>query len=366
MKYSKLENAKIKRGFRTWLIEAKGVAEATADQIFRSIALYEDCRKDESYALFNRDRALEYKETLRKKRHNGKTISQNSIRTYLIHLKSFFEWLGTQPGYKKITPDSLEYLKVSKKESRLAAQRTIRKYPLMEYISKLVLSIDVESEVDQRDQALISFCFLTGMRDSALTSLPLGNIDEKKLYVFQNPHNGVKTKFSKIIYSKIFRFDEELLSIVIDWINTLKSKGYSIHDPLFPRSKSVQISEGYSFKEATEVEPRFWTTSNSIRNIFKQRAEKANLQYFPPHTFRHAAIYYALKFACNGEEIKAISQNFGHEDISTTLSTYAQYSPDHLFEVLDKMEFNENEDIKDIDMKMKIDLIYKNIIGSKD
>ena len=42
----------------------------------------------------------------------------------------------------------------------------------------------------------------------------------------------------------------------------------------------------------------------------------------------------------DGEEIKAISQNFGHENIGTTLSTYANYPQHRLAEIIKNMDFS--------------------------
>jgi integrase/recombinase XerD len=341
MKTIILANELAKRMFLTWLKEAKGLSKASVDQMLRSISQYEKEFPGEDFGLFNSDRAIRLKEFLRCKTHKGKKISSNSVRTYLMHLKSFFEWLSTQPGYRsKISKDSLAYLSVTKKEARLAAQSIIREYPSLEHIKKLIAKIEPISPVAMRDRAMISFTFLTGMRDSAIVSLPLGCIDEKKLVVRQDPRMGVDTKFSKIIYSKIFKLDDDLVQNVLNWIKYLKEKGFTSNDPLFPKAKMEMVENGISFKEAEEIIPRFWTTASSLRKIFKIRAHQARLPYYAPHTFRHSAISYALKLAHNCEELKAISQNFGHEDVITTLSVYANFQPEQLLDVLERMENN--------------------------
>jgi len=105
-----------------------------------------------------------------------------------------------------------------------------------------------------------------------------------------------------------------------------------------------------SFETASEVEPVFWQGTGRIREIFKNRAKEAGLPYYPPHTFRHLAVSLALKNCKNGEEMKAISQNFGHEHIATTLSDYANYPPQRLAEIIKSMNLSgktlENEDNK--------------------
>jgi integrase len=75
---------------------------------------------------------------------------------------------------------------------------------------------------------------------------------------------------------------------------------------------------------AERVESVYWKSTNSIREIVKKRASQAGLEYFHPHSFRHTAIYLAMKRCRNAEEIKAVSQNFGHENVGTTLMTYGK------------------------------------------
>ena len=310
----------------------------------RAVYLYQDYTNDDDFVNFTSDKAIDFKSWLRKRKFKGKEIAMNSYRTYLIHLRNFFTWLCTQSGYKsKINLASIEYLKVSKKESRLAAQSTIRRFPMKEYIKELITSIEDEDEIGMRNRALISFTFLTGMRDSAIISLPIRCVNIEKMYVVQNPNYGVKVKFNKIIYSKIFPFDDDLIKIFIEWIEYLKKKGFSPDDPLFPRAKIKHGNESLSFETPTEVEPKFWVSTDSLRRIFKEQAKKINKESYPPHTFRHSAIFYALRYAKDGEEIKAVSQNFGHEDIGTTLSVYAKLNPEHLLDVLARMEFKKSD-----------------------
>lgn len=91
---------------------------------------------------------------------------------------------------------------------------------------------------------------------------------------------------------------------------------------------------------SSEVEPAFWQGTGRIREIFKRRSQEAGLPYFPPHTFRHLAINLAFKACRNGEEVKAISQNFGHEHIATTVSVYGNYDPSRLTEIIKGLDFS--------------------------
>lgn len=114
----------------------------------------------------------------------------------------------------------------------------------------------------------------------------------------------------------------------------------------------VQPPDGLTF-ECCEVEPVFWKSTNPIRQILKDRSERANLPYYHPHSFRHAAIVLSLRRCRNAEEIKAVSQNFGHENIGTTLLTYGKLDNYRVNEIIDKVDFsaiggmNDREKVKD-------------------
>jgi len=336
-----IKNERIKRRFFRWAKEADGCCDSTVNNIEKAILLYEDFTKHSDLITFNSDKAIEFKNWLKKREHRGNPISLTTYHTYLRHLRKFFSWLCWQPGYKsKIRPDVVDYLKISEKEERIATQYIPRNYPSLEYVVKLSNSIEINSEIDLRDRALISFALLSGMRDKAIATLPLSCFDEENLIINQNPKQGVQTKFSKYIPTTLLNFNDDLLKYVIEWIKHLKTKGFGSQDPLFPRSKTEQSENNLSFEPAKEIESCFWQGTGRIRAIFKQRSQNIGLPYYPPHTFRHLAIDLALKHCKTGEDIKAISQNFGHEHIATTLSSYAHYTPYRLTSILQGMDFS--------------------------
>jgi len=77
---------------------------------------------------------------------------------------------------------------------------------------------------------------------------------------------------------------------------------------------------------------KFWKNTNSARVIFKKRFEAAELPYFNPHSFRHAAIKIAMSLCDTASDLKAVSQNLGHDSVSTTMRHYAVLSDDEVEE----------------------------------
>ena len=335
------KNERTKRAFFRYLKNADGCCDSTVNNIENAILLWQEFFKDDDFALYNADKAIAFKQWLAKRDCRGKPISIVTYHSYLRYLRKFFGWLIRETGYRsRIKPNAVDYLKVTEKEERMATQSTPRNYPSLAYVKQLVESIKINNEIDSRDRALIAFTLLSGMRDKEIATLPLGCFDEETLTITQDPRRGVDTKFAKLIPTTLFRFDEQLFKIVIEWTKHLRLKGFGSQDPLFPRSRLEKGKDGLTFEAANEVEPVFWQGTGRIREIFKSRSQAAGLPYFQPHTFRHLAINLAFRACKNGEEIKAISQNFGHEHIPTTLAVYGNYPPSRLAEIITSMEFS--------------------------
>ena len=112
-------------------------------------------------------------------------------------------------------------------------------------------------------------------------------------------------------------------------------------------------AEGNKSFTSSEVVPAFWQSVTSMRTIFKERFKAADIKYFSPHTFRHLAVSLATQKCKNAEELKAVSQNFGHEDIGTTFQTYGTLGNNKVGEVVTAMDFTSNDTDSELMLKLK-------------
>jgi hypothetical protein len=160
------------------------------------------------------------------------------------------------------------------------------------------------------------------MRIEAIISLPLGCFDIDRLRVTQDPALSVRTKFSKRIVTTLFNFDPYFLKIVKAWRMFLRTeKLFTDADPLFPVQKAAHESADGSIV-ADELGRTFWAKTNSAREVWKKRCREAGVEYFSPHSFRHAAIKEVINYCHSPADLKAISLNIGHSKIPTTLFQY--------------------------------------------
>jgi len=338
-------NEKVKRSYFRWLREAKGFAEATVVAVERALSRWEEFVDCEDLGRFTAGKAVAFKKYLEDPAGRGLALSANSRYHCLHHLRMFFQWLSTQPGFKsRITAEAISYLTLDRRTVQAISAPGPKKCPSLEYVRTLVESIEVRTEIDQRDRALIAFLLLSGMRDKAVASLPLGCFDPRTLEVRQYPKEGVDTKFGKSFVTLLVKFDSQLIDCIVDWARYLREvKLFGSADPLFPRCKVVQGEGGFMF-EAQGVEPVFWRGTGSIRQILKERTEAAGLDYYFPHSFRHAHVHLALKYCRTAEQMKAISQNLGHEHVGTTLTSYGTLDQYRIGEIIRDMDFQGTKD----------------------
>ncbi|HPM38257.1 MAG TPA: tyrosine-type recombinase/integrase [candidate division Zixibacteria bacterium] len=332
-------NAKIKRRYFERLDEADGLAESTIDAYNQAICRYEEYSGREDFRKFNRARAVGFKRWL-EEGTGGRALSPGTVYHTLRYLRAFFTWLSGQAGYKsRISLDDVAYLALDKKAvQKVVASRPVR-CPTLEYVLQLTGSISPQTDIDRRDQALIAFLLVSAMRDQAVATLPLGCLNVDSLVVSQDPNAGVQTKFSKTIVTTLMAFDDRLIGYVRDWARYLITvKLFGPADPLFPRSK-IEQADGLCFS-AIGVEPVFWKGTGPIREILKRRAAEAGLEYYHPHSFRHAAFHIAMRHCRTAEQLRAISQNFGHEHIATTLTSYGRLEAVEVDGIIRTMDFH--------------------------
>ncbi len=339
------ENEKVKWRYLQRLRHRERLSESTVATVASAIHKYDEFSSGEDYRRISNQKAIDFREWLLSGKGNTRGLSLGTVHKTTQHIFKFFQWLSDQPGYKKRQiHESAGYVRLDKSQIREANASKYVKAPTLDHVRQLVKSINPIGEIAARDRAVIAFAFESGMRDLAIATLPLGCFDRELLVAEQDPSRGVKTKFSKFIYTKLFGFSAEHVKIITDWYDYLvKEKGFSGSDPFFPRTRLISAEGGFSF-EANGIEPVFWKTASPIREIFEKRSAQAGIPYFIPHSFRHAATRLADRYCTTGEQHKAVSQNLGHERIETTIWTYGRLETDEAIRIISELRFEECSD----------------------
>ena len=78
----------------------------------------------------------------------------------------------------------------------------------------------------------------------------------------------------------------------------------------------------------------FWASTARVREVFKAAFVNADLLSFTPHSFRHMLAHLAYSHCSGPEEVKAWSQNLGHESPLTTFTSYGTIATDRQGELV--------------------------------
>lgn len=316
-------NERIKRQYFAYLAEAQGHSEQTIDAVAKAIARFEAYTRSKDFKTFHVEHAKAFKRHLADQRghRRDEPLSKATLYATLTALKRFFIWLAGQPGYKsRISYSDAEYFNLSAKETRIAKAPHPSRVPTLEQIRYVIKSMPGASDIERRDRALVAFIALTGARDGAVASFKLRHIDVAEGRIDQDARE-VQTKFSKSFITTFFPVGDDIRGVVVDWVTYLRAeKLWGLDDPLFPATK-VAVGGNRRF-EAVGLDRKHWSNAGPIRAIFKEAFAAAGLPYFNPHSFRKTLALLGGRLCKTPEEYKAWSQNLGHDNVMTTLSSY--------------------------------------------
>jgi integrase/recombinase XerD len=311
-------NERTKRAYRIFLKEADGKAETTIEQIMKAIERYETFTSRADFGTFDQRKAVQFKDQMA-----AQELAKATILSTVKALKRFFGWLSHQSGYRsRIRRNDIEYLNLADRDIRAAKAPADRPFPSLDQVRKAFSAMPNETTISNRNRAVFALLGLTGIRDGALVTLKLKHFNESELRILQNP-NEVATKNAKRIDTFLINLAPELNEALTDWKRHLiEVELFGPSDPLFPKTM-VGHDQNDCFV-AQGITRGHWASAQSVRDIVKSAFEAVSLPYFHPHTFRHMLVVQAFKHCRTPEQLKAWSQNFGHEDVLTTLRSYGK------------------------------------------
>jgi len=336
-KYSP-ENERMKRKYFAFLREAQRYSEASVDAAAKALSRFEDYTRYKDFKTFHFEQAVAFKRHLAEQtgKRSGEKLSKATLLATLKQLRAFFFWLAGQPGYKgRLQYSDADYFNLSEKDTRIATARREKEAPTLEQVKHVIRAMPDGSEMERRNRALVAFALLTGARDAAIASMKLKHIDLMKRCVHQDARE-VKTKFSKTFMTYFFPVGDEIEQTVTEWVRFLREeKLFGNDDPLFPATR-IALGASQQF-EAAGLERKHWSTTTTIRTIFREAFERAGLSYFNPHSLRKTLARLGEQVCQTPEEFKAWSQNLGHEQVLTTFNSYGAVRQDRQGEIIRKL-----------------------------
>ncbi len=323
-------------------LERAGYCRKTVECQLRAIHSFKKFI-DKPLSLITKDDVVNYKSWLQEYRQ----IKISSVHSQMVYLRKYYSWFCTKPGYRsKIDSDAVEYFIINRAEKSMLNHSSERPIPTLEDVIKLLRSIRPDSEINLRNRAILSLATTAGLREGALITLRLGSIDDD-LFICQNPELGVKTKYSKKIWSLAFNFHPELIDSIRVWKKILEDKHFAPSDPFFPKfTQLVETGQDALFPFMKEASKAFLSNPNIVNQIFKRICTKAGLKYFHPHSYRHCWAKLGFENSYNGLQIRALSESAGHEEVLTLLQSYGHFTVPELKVQL--LKINDNISKKEV------------------
>lgn len=315
-------NERVKRSYFIFLREARGRDESSIDAIAKSIARFEETTNWKDFRKFHIEQARSFKSHLvgSVNVRTGKPLAAATIKSTLSALRAFFEWLSREPGYKgKIKFNDAAYFTPPENLARVATARREKIGPGLDQIKAVLEAMPAETILQRRDRALVAFTIVTGARDGAIVTFKLKHVDIGRRLLRQDARE-VRTKFGKSFDTWFFPVGDDVIEIFADWVRELRGAGFSDDDPVFPKTETAPGPN--QMFVASGLTRAHWSNAAPVREIFKTAFAAAGQPYSNPHSFRHALMQLAYHLELSPEQLKAWSQNLGHEDVLTTFTSY--------------------------------------------
>ncbi len=158
----------------------------------------------------------------------------------LRELRCFLAWLERQKHYKiRIKYNDIDYLNLSKNQQRAAKATNYQPCYSYKEIINTIAQMPYKHLIQRRDKAIIALQTCCGSRVAELKTLKIKNIIAKdgQYFLDINPRD-ISVKFAKSRQVSFMNF-KELLKLIIDWKNLLKSTyNFTKNDPLFPKMEN--------------------------------------------------------------------------------------------------------------------------------
>lgn len=311
--------------------------EKTIEQYRRDIWNYWEITEFRPLKNFNVELAKFYRDSI------GSSVQTKKQK--IKRVAEFFRWLFKAKLTSPTISEALSVLRLSKKEKGMLSKQEVRNYPSLNEFEQII-DFEINDDIDFRDKALLCFLLLSAGRIDAVRTLSIGALNLETLDLVQDPTEGVSTKRDKYIESTLFRFNDNYIKIIKDWLlYLLNEKHFKKTDPIFPK-----LVQSETNKAMYVLSNEFYSNSSKINETISRRCKDKGIMVYSAHEFRHLAIDTAFSLARNGMDIKAISQNVGHANLTTTLKQYANMTATEYKKRIKNLKFVQDESSRVCDL----------------
>jgi len=237
-------------------------------------------------------------------------LSAEYSRKVVSTVKRFLRWLRDyHDECQPLRPIWIESLRPPRQTTETPKPKAVPHEQMIE-----IAEAPVEGLREMRIQAAACFMYASAIRVGALVSIRLRSIDLDARTIMQLPSLGTQTKNSKAAITYLLN-DEVILKPVYEWDRAarevLPEDAYWFA-PLSPLHGGIDTSCPVIGKHRT----------HAVRKDLTQWLKKNGFPHLTPHQFRHGFGVYGLTQSKDMADVKAVSLNMMHENISTTEGIY--------------------------------------------
>lgn len=218
-----------------------------------------------------------------------KTKKPTTVQTYIIALRLFFQWLEAEGAYNNIA-DHVKGARIERYHKK--------DYLTVDQVKNVLHKIELRTERDRRDYAILSLMITGGLRDIEVSRANIKDIGTA----------GGHT----VMYLRGKGQDERA-----DYVKLMEPVAAAINKYLQDRGGEIE-PDAPLFTSVSRSSRGNRLTTSSISRMAKQRLRDAGYDSdrLTAHSFRHSAITLAL---LGGLSLQEAQQFARHTNISSTL-----------------------------------------------
>lgn len=270
----KLVNEKLIDDFENYLMFEKKYSQNTVNS-------YKEDLKKMDKALKKDFRVLNNKDIQNYIQNDLKDLNASSVSRTISTLKSLYKYLKINGQIKTNPVSNINTPKKAQKLPKVLSEDEVNN----------LLDINLKTDFDYRNKAMLELMYSSGLRVSELINLTLNDIDTK---------NAIVRVFGKGSKERVIPLDEYACEALDNYIlyhryNLFK---HGENNYLFLNNHGEKMTRQGFFK------------------ILQKLAKEKNIKTsFSPHTLRHSFATHLLK---HGADLRSIQELLGHSDISST------------------------------------------------
>ena len=270
----KLVNEKLIDDFENYLMFEKKYSQNTVNS-------YKEDLKKMDKALKKDFRVLNNKDIQNYIQNDLKDLNASSVSRTISTLKSLYKYLKINGQIKTNPVSNINTPKKAQKLPKVLSENEVNN----------LLDINLKTDFDYRNKAMLELMYSSGLRVSELINLTLNDIDTK---------SAIVRVFGKGSKERVIPLDEYACEALDNYIL------YHRYD-LFKHGENNYLFLNNHGEKMTR---------QGFFKILQKLAKEKNIKTsFSPHTLRHSFATHLLK---HGADLRSIQELLGHSDISST------------------------------------------------